>query len=335
MRNLPTLSIIIAIRNVERTFPRLLQNLSSQNYPKNKMEIIVVDGRSTDKTFEIIKKSHLKIRIIQGKYPNDPEACKGEGLQAAKGEIVGLIDSDNYLPNKKWLEEMVIPLIDNKKLVGSYPWRFAYRKKDNLLNRYFSLIGSCDPVGLYLGKADKMSYMSENWNIAGKILENNSKYYVVQFNEQNFPTLGSNGFFARRKYLLKGKSDIKHFFHIDTPFDLLKFQLNSYAAVKDVVIHDTAVTLLSFVVKRAKYMMLHYQKRAGDRRYFVFDPKRSQDIFHIVLFIIFSLTFLQPIFVALRGYWKVRDVAWFVHPIICFALCVGYMYTIALKRIKG
>ena len=78
---LPTLSVIIVTRNVERTFPRLLQNLATQNYPKNKIEIIVVDGRSTDRTLEIIKKSKLGIKVVQGKYPNQgPRRGASRGL---------------------------------------------------------------------------------------------------------------------------------------------------------------------------------------------------------------------------------------------------------------
>lgn len=329
----PTLSIIIVTKNVERTFSKLLNNLSSQDYPKSKLEIIVVDGRSTDKTLEIIKKSKLKIRVVQGKYPNDPEICKGEGLSLAKGEIVALIDSDNYLPNNDWLAKMVEPLVKDKALVGSYTCRFAYRKNDYILNRYFSLIGSADPVGLYLGKADKMSYISDRWIGFGKVIKSNKDYFVLEFDKDHFPTLGSNGFFARRKYLLKGKSDPKHFFHIDVPFDILKFHHNQYAVVRDVIIHDTAVGLLTFITKRAKYMRLHYQKRAKDRRYFVFDPSRRVDIYRLTVFVICSLTFIQPLYVAFKGYRKVQDSAWFIHPILCFSICIGYMIAIVLRKL--
>lgn len=173
----PFLSIIIVTKNVERTFPRLLKTIADQDYPRKNLEVIVVDGRSTDTTLSIIKKSKLPIRVIQGKYPNDPEACKGEGLANAKGEIVGLIDSDNYLPHKNWLKKMIHPLIENKEIVGTYTWRFAYAKKDNSLNRYFSLIGSADPVGLYLGKADKMSYISDKWTGFGKVIANKKKLF--------------------------------------------------------------------------------------------------------------------------------------------------------------
>lgn len=327
----PSLSIIIVTRNVERTFSRLLKNIYEQDYPKNKLEVIVVDGRSTDKTLEIIKKSKLNIKVVQGKYPNDPEACKGEGLTYAKGEIVGLIDSDNYLPHKNWFKNMLVPLMENKDVVGSYVWRFAYRQKDYVLNRYFSLIGSADPVGLYLGKADKMSYISDNWTGFGKVIKNYKHYFIIQLDQQHFPTLGSNGFFARKNYLLKGKVGPKKFFHIDVPFDILKFNLNKYAVVRDVVVHDTAVDLVTFVKKRAKYMMLHYQKRAKDRRYFVFDPKNKRDVLRLFIFILFTTTFIQPFYVSIKGFIRVRDVAWFLHPVVCFSIMAAYVLTIFLK----
>lgn len=328
---LPYLSIIIVTKNNKRTLPRLLQNILEQDYPKNKIETIIIDGKSTDGTIEIIKNSGLKVKLVTGQIPNDPEACKGEGLQMAKGEIVALIDSDNYFPHKKWLRKMVEPLFQDKSLVGSYPWRFAYNRNDNLFNRYFSLIGSADPVGLYLGKADKISYVSDDWILCGEVLENHKDYLVVQFDEYNFPTLGSNGFFARREYLLKGKSDIRHFFHIDVPYDILKFGLNKYAAVKDVVIHDTAVKLIPYVIKRSKYMELHYQARAKDRRYRVFDPDRKRDMISIILFVIFSLTIVQPLYVACKGYAAKRDFAWFIHPVFCFAIMLTYVFAV-IKR---
>jgi len=331
---IPSLSIVIVTKNVERTFARLLKTILEQNYPKNKLDVIIIDGGSVDKTLEIIKKSNLKIKVYQGKKPNDPEACKGEGLTYAKGEIVGLIDSDNYLPHKNWLKKLITPLIKDKNLVGSYTWRFAYSRKDNSLNRYFSLIGSADPVGLYLGKADKLSYISDKWIGFGKVIKNFRSYFVVEFDKDHFPTLGSNGFFARKKFIMKGKSSPNKFFHIDVPYDILKFNHNQYAIVRDVIIHDTAVDLKTFLKKRVKYMRLHYQKRSKDRRYRVFDPESTRDILRLVIFIVFSITFIQPLYVSIRGYIKIKDAAWFYHPIFCFSIALAYSFAIIAKYIQ-
>lgn len=330
----PTVSIIIITWNVERTINRVLKTIQEQDYPSKLIEVIAVDGNSTDKTIELLKSSPLKIKILQSPYPKDPEACRGVGLKKAKGEIICFVDSDNYLPNKKWLSKMIEPFIENKDIVGSETLRFAYQKKDNYLNRYFALIGSADPVGLYLGKADKLSYLTDEWKLFGKVVGNSKNYFIVDFTPRQFPTLGSNGFCARRKLLLKAKSDPKHYFHIDVPLDLANMGYTKYAVVRESIIHDTATTMTSFLSKRAKYMKLHYQKRSNDRRYKVFDPSRNEDLFRIFLFIVFSATFIQPTYVALKGYLKLRDRAWFVHPIFCFSIMTIYTYAVVGKWLK-
>jgi glycosyltransferase involved in cell wall biosynthesis len=330
----PTVTIIIITWNVDRTINRVLDSISVQDYPKNLVDIIAVDGNSTDNTIEILKKSPLKIKVIKSPYPKDPEACRGVGLEQAKGDIICFIDSDNYLPNKSWLTKMITPFIEHKEIVGSETLRFAYIKNDNYLNRYFALIGSADPVGLYLGKADKLSYLSDEWRLYGEITTKEKFYSIVKFNPEEFPTLGSNGFCAWRKLLLKGKSDPEHYFHIDVPLDLAKLGYSIYAVVNESIIHDTATTLSNFLSKRSRYMRLHYQKRSLDRRYKVFDPSRKNDLLRIILFVIFASTFIQPTYVALKGYLKIRDKAWFVHPVFCFCIMSIYAYAVVEKGIK-
>lgn len=331
--NLPTVSIIIITWNVGRTISSVLSTIEMQDYPKEKIEIIAVDGNSTDNTIKILKKRKRPIKIVQSAYPKDPEACRGVGLMHATGEIICFIDSDNYLPNKKWLRRMIMPFVNHPEIVGSETMRFAYRKKDNYLNRYFALVGSADPVGLYLGKADKISYLSDEWRVYGQIIHKEKDYFLVKFNPDEFPTLGSNGFCARRKMLLKAKSDPEHYFHIDVPLDLAKMGYSSYAVVKETIIHDTATDLSSFLEKRTRYMRLHYEKRSKDRRYRVFDPSRKEDIGRIILFILFSTTIIQPLYVALKGYIKKPDIAWFLHPIFCFLIMASYSYAISSRFI--
>ncbi len=331
---LPTVTIVIITYNVERTISRVLESILMQDYPKDRYEVVIIDGNSKDKTLSIIRKSRLKTRIVQSKYPRDPEACRGEGLLNARNELVCFIDSDNIMPHEKWLTNMVEPFIENADIVGTATLRFAYLKNDNYLNRYFALIGSADPVGLYLGKADKLSYITNKWNLYGTIVKKSKKYFLVKFDPNHFPTLGSNGFCARVRLLRKAQSDPEHYFHIDVPLDLAYLGYRKYGIVRETIIHDTASdpSILKYVVKRAKYMMLHYQKRSKDRRYMVFDPGRTSDVYRIILFVILASTFLQPLYVAVKGYRRKKDWAWFVHPIFCFAIVLGYEVAI-LKRL--
>lgn len=135
--------------------------------------------------------------------------------------------------------------------------------------------------------------------------------------------------------LLKGKSCPRKFFHIDVPFDILQFDFNKYGVVRDVIIHDTAVDLRTFLKKRIKYMQLHYVKRAKDRRYKVFDPDSKRDIVRLTMFIIFSITFIQPLYVAIRGYMREQDIAWFYHPIFCFSIASAYSFAIIIRWIRN
>lgn len=331
----PTVSIIIITFNSERTLPKVLKSIETQNYPNKNIEIIVVDGNSKDSTLRIIKESKLNIKVVQSIYPRDPEACRGVGLSHAKKDIICFIDSDNILPNKFWLKNMMLPFVEHADIVGTATLRFAYLKSDHFLNRYFALIGSADPVGLYLGKADKLSYITNKWNLYGHVLKNKKNYFIIQYDPNHFPTIGSNGFSARRILLKKAQSDPEHYFHIDVPLDLAYLGFRNYGIVRETIIHDTAAepSIIKYVIKRAKYMMLHYQKRAGDRRYRVFDPGRTKDIYRLVLFVIFSMTFIQPLYVAIKGYRRKKDWAWFVHPVFCFAIALAYEYAIIRRFI--
>lgn len=329
-KEFPSISIIIITKNVQRTLPRVLTSISSQDYPKRKIEILVVDGNSTDHTLDILRSSILPIRVIKSPYPDDPEACRGVAVLKAKNEILGFIDADNYIPHKNWLKKMLKPLIKHKEIYGVQTLRYGYRETDTALNRYFALLGSCDPVGFYLKKDDRLSFIYDKWNLYGKILQYYGDYFTIQFSPDYFPTLGCNGFFFRKSILFKIKVKPQNFFHIDTPLDLAKKGFNKYAIVNDEILHDTAGSFISFLKKRARYMKLHYQIRSSKRRYKVFDPNKKEDLINLIKFIIFSITFIEPLIFAFRGYLKKRDLVWFIHPIFSFSIMITYSFMVIL-----
>lgn len=92
-------SVIIPAYNSEKTIKRCIDSIASQNRPD--VEIIVINDGSTDKT-EIICKA------LQTEYPNiiylykengGVSSARNSGLEAATGEYVMFVDSDDYVDN--------------------------------------------------------------------------------------------------------------------------------------------------------------------------------------------------------------------------------------------
>jgi cellulose synthase/poly-beta-1,6-N-acetylglucosamine synthase-like glycosyltransferase len=98
-RKLLTFSIIIPAKNEEKVIGRLLKSLLKLNYPPKKMEIIIVEDGSADRTYQICKK-YLKqypnrIKLFQRTESNGKPSALNLGLKHAKGKIVAVFDADN------------------------------------------------------------------------------------------------------------------------------------------------------------------------------------------------------------------------------------------------
>lgn len=309
--------IIIATFNAGRTLERCLRSIFQQDYPKKLLEVIIVDGGSTDKTLEIARKFPVKIIVRRGL---SSEAAKAVGLKETRADIYCDAAADNYFPSNDFVRSHLSVLSDLSKtgVVGAYSARYYYDPKDSLLNRYFALFGVNDPVAYYLGKADREGYMNKDLRFKNK------DFKIVEFNEKNMPTLGANGFFINRKLLLE--ADIKNFYHIDVIYDLVKkYGSLKFAILNNFITHNTGDSFTSYFRKRKRYFEKMYLKDLHKRRYLLYDPKK--DFFKLAKFVLFAVTFVQPFWLSVKGYFKINDIAWFLHPVICFLTVVNYGFS--------
>ena len=109
---LPMVSIIIAARNEEASLPNLIQDLINQEYPLDKLEVIIINDRSTDSTKEILAKAEedyaliKTIRIQQASSNMTPKKhALTLGIESAQGDIIVLTDADCRV-GKLWASSM-------------------------------------------------------------------------------------------------------------------------------------------------------------------------------------------------------------------------------------
>jgi len=113
----PVCSIIIPVRNEERSIAKCLDMILSNDYPKDKIEIIVVDGESDDETLRVLQNyiaehPFAQIKVLKNTKKTAP-AGMNIGIKHAKGSVIAIVGAHNYL-SKNYLCVAVKYLEENK-----------------------------------------------------------------------------------------------------------------------------------------------------------------------------------------------------------------------------
>lgn len=116
----PEVSIVMPAYNEEATIVQTLSSLC-HNVTNRKVEIIVVNNNSADRTAELVKACGVTCHLetVQGITP-----ARNSGLGIARGKYILNADADTIYP-KDWIELMVKPLADDNNVAITYG-RFSF-----------------------------------------------------------------------------------------------------------------------------------------------------------------------------------------------------------------
>ncbi len=93
-----SISVIVPSFNRAHTLPRAIDSVLSQTRPAD--EIIIVDDGSDDGTAELLHRHYPRVRLLQQRNQG-VSAARNRGIEAATGEWIALLDSDDaWLPGK-------------------------------------------------------------------------------------------------------------------------------------------------------------------------------------------------------------------------------------------
>ena len=314
-----SISIIIPTYNNEKILDKCLCSILQQDYPKELIEILIIDGGSKDNTIEIAKKYTDKIFYNPLRTG---EAGKAIGVKNAKNDLIALIDSDNILPYKNWFSEMTGPFLEDNNIIGSEPLKYTYRKDDGLITRYCALTGMNDILCLFIGNYDRFSYLTGNWTEMKVAFEDRKNYLNLNFSCENInqiPTIGANGTFFR-KIFFKDIDVGDYLFDID----LIALKISGskdkiyFAKVRNGIIHLFCGNILTYIRKQ-KRRIRDYKKYKKFRKYAWLKINNKG----IIKFIFYTILIVPVILQSFRGYFIKKDLAWFFHPLACIiTLCI-------------
>ncbi len=135
---IPIVTIQLPIYNEKYVSQRLIDNIVLMDYPKDKLEIQVLDDSTDDsvhETRDLINKYASEGIDIKHIRRSDRKGFKAgalkEGLEVAKGEFIAIFDAD-FLPKHNWLFE-TIPNFTNKN-IGAVQTRWTH------INRNYSIL---------------------------------------------------------------------------------------------------------------------------------------------------------------------------------------------------
>ena len=105
---LPFISVIMPVRNERGMLPKLIDELLRQNYPADRFEILVVDGRSTDGTADLVRRRYtnrqVRVQVLENPAIH-ASAGRNVGIRSAFGEVILFIDGHCTIPSRNLLED--------------------------------------------------------------------------------------------------------------------------------------------------------------------------------------------------------------------------------------
>jgi glycosyltransferase involved in cell wall biosynthesis len=330
----PSISIVTTNFNSNLTlFRQVLSSIDRQNYPKHLIEHIVMDGGSTNGSIELAREFGCKV-IVRKDLQEEINARMYVGIQKAKNTIIAIIETDNPLPSKEWLNRMVEPFVKEKEIFCTFNTYNSFTKDMSLMTKYCALFGVSDPVLYYLGKSEKMSWHNLRYT-KGKALKKYSGFTKVKFDNDTLPTLGDNGCLIRKNVFMKTTMKAKNFIHLDLFAELLDQGYDTFGAVNIGIGHVTGSNIITMIKRRLAFRNTFFEKRKHERKYLVYNPHTLKDRLNILKYCFFSITLIEPLYQSIRGYVKKQELAWFLHPIMCYIFLVGYAKYEIMKRIRS
>lgn len=317
INSLPKISYCVFTYNEEKNIADCLSSIFEQNYPKDKLEVILVDDASEDRTLEIAKKFPVKI-FINGKRDGDLSATIG--FHHASGEFFTAIGADMRFRSKNWFRQMVRPFMENPDIPAVIT-KFYSHPRESMVTKYLSL----DPL------QRDLVYQLFSINIEETIVEKKEGYYICHYTEAKIPPQ-SHGLY-RISVMRKIIAEQGIWYDMGNLVALVKSGYLRFGYVPSAgYYHFHAESLMHLLKKRVrniKRSYLRYSSMASTKhnQYKWVDLTKYQDFLKLFLLLIFANLFFPIFLFSIFRMIKYRKWLYFLEAPITLLLVDTIAYT--------
>ncbi len=314
----PLVSFVIPMKEKDFRVISLLESIRSQNYPQDRIQLIIIDGGSCPDVLKKCREYNVEVYFNKYVFAEGKGMGKDQGIWKSRGKYVVISESDIKLIGKDWIIKMINPLEKDETLFASVP-RLYVDKKDNIVNRYLSYVG-VDPFAIYRSLEGHLAL--------NKVpLKDYGDYYQATLNKKNPYCMGSNGFMFRRDLIKKAgdyAQDVEFIARLAKK-GFLKFAIPKNAKV----FHANVKGFYAFLKKRIKWIRNYPKFYAQEKKDFVW----ITDKYKFYIYVIKNILFFPNIPVSIKNLVKHRDSAWLLHPFLLFlSTSINIFYTLGSKK---
>lgn len=305
---LSTISVIIPAYNEQGNLERLFASLDRQSYPKDKIEYLLVNDHSTDKSEQLAQKFGAKIINVE---THDIELNKGIGMHTANNKYVYWLDADMEIFGNDFWQCLVQPLEENPELIGSFTNEFSLAKDLPRENRSLLRYISYDP----LQRDPVYQYFSES--IDNCVIKATDSYSFCKFKSRQIPPCGRM-MYNKAKLLATDVGKNRSFIDLESLEIVVRAGYEYFAYVpKAKIRHYHALNLTQLIGKRLRNLERDYLPNINHQKYYTwFDLYKPKDILKIILWVIYANLFFPAVIKGVFLIIKHQDLAFMWEPIV-------------------
>ena len=298
----PTISFLIPTYNAATLLGRCLAAIRTLDYPQDRVQILVADGRSSDDT------PYVAARFGATLLDNPARECergKAVAFRSSRGEFIVLLDADNILASSDWLRRLLFPFCD--PAVMGVESNYLVAPDFRSLDSYIAQLIIDDPLARMLAARPKVTI-----DPAG--------YLLKTYPAGSRPVVGANGFIWRRTVIEAFLTNRPDFNELDLAAAAASQHPLIVANVPGVgIYHYTCPSLAAYARKhnvRAKKHLARVGASGADWTAWQGRPK-------LIISALYLMSGIGPLCESVGNIVRGGRLPWLWHPIVsCLTVCI-------------